>query len=404
MSAFLIRPLEAVFFGPPQGFNAGEAHRADSLFPPSPYSFQGMVRSQLLRAATPPLDLDDNTPASRALRAELVGEPDRLPVGWQLIGPLPARVRLRTDADSDRPEPVIEPWVPAPRLLLGPAPEVRRAAPITSTQPAIDDRGSAAMLLGRPGLATARTVDGWIGPKNLQFALTGRGAWHAASHHESLPPFVHRESRPGLALDAGGTARHGMLYFLETLRFEQRLGEPSGLLGWLVRPADASIPVTALTDGLGSAGRKQRPAAFMSAPALDPGFADALAGRHLPDRVAEDRRFWLITLTPVALPRPDQPIDRVGEGIRFETLAMLTGPTQTLGGYRYADASSRANRAYLPAGTCWLFRLQGGDPESRAEALARLHHAHRLGDPAEAAFGFGHTLAGLGPTPQEHAP
>lgn len=392
---FLVRPLEAVYFGPPQSFSAGEAHRADSAFPPSCFTFQGMVRSQLLRRVKPMLDLDDQRAAARAERAALVGGPDALPAGWQLTGPLPARVRTLPDGAA-----VTEPWVPTPRLLWVRDQHAARARIVNARHPAMNDLDGASELVGCPQFENAQPGVGWVDPVALAFALTGTGTWPAPGHAERLPPFVRREHRPGLALE-GDTARHGMLYFLGTLRFEQSAQAPSGLLGWLRGDWDEGIPETALASGLAGAGRKERPVAFIEPPALDPVFQDLLDGHHLPTAVDPDELFWLVTTTPVALDSPTAPVDALGDGVRFETVALLSGQSVTLGGYRYADARTRPNREYLAAGTCWLFRLTGGDAVSRAEALRRLNNCHRFGDPLEAAFGFGHTLVGLGPQEQE---
>ncbi|MEZ5584375.1 MAG: hypothetical protein R3F37_17915 [Candidatus Competibacteraceae bacterium] len=62
-----------------------------------------------------------------------------------------------------------------------------------------------------------------------------------------------------------------------------------------------------------------------------------------------------------------------------------------------ASGHSRPNRAYVPAGSAWWITLEGGDETRRAAALRLLNNAHVLGEPKEAAFGYGHTLVGLGP-------
>lgn len=395
-SRFLVRPLEAVYFGRPQSFFAGEAHHSQGQFPPSCHAFQGMVRSQLLRMARPALDLNDTSKGAKAERAALVGEPASLPADWQLAGPYPARL-LRDGEGQLRTEP----WFPVPRLLLAHARGVCRARPVASPQAALNDLGEST-LLGRPEWA-AKPLQGWIGPAELAYALTGRGAWPAEPAYQSdRPPFVHEEDRPGLARD-GATARHGMLYFLNTLRFHQAGGLPCGLLGWLRGGLAERIPADALEDSLGAAGRKEKPAEFMAAPAFVPAFADLLGGRHLPDAVGEGDRFWLITLTPVALADPARPLERLGE-VRIRTLGMLSGTPLTLGGYSLASKASRPNRRFLPAGTCWLFRLEGGDARSRAAVLRQLNDAHLLGDRNLAGFGFGHTLVGLGPQHEEIQP
>ena len=405
--SFLIRPLEAVYFGPPQSFNAGEAHHGGSDFPPSGYAFQGMVRSQLLRAATPKLNLDDNRRAARYERAALVGDSESLPNSWQITGPLPARVITASGNHGESHR--LEPWTATPRFLLGPAESPCRARLINQdadAHPAMTDLGQAARLLGRPDRPDAKPLGGWLSPGNLRYALTaGHPAgrpWESKGYTPHRPPFAHQEHRPGLALD-GDTARHGMLYFLNTLRMHDP-DSVAGFYGSLTGDWDERIPADALTATLGAAGRKERPAAFEPAPPLDTDFQYLLDGEHLPAEVRPNDCFWLVTLTPTALDNPADPLPHGVEGARVEALGMLSGPPSTIGGYRYADAATRPNRPYLPAGTCWLFRLHASDPKHGANALRRLNNAHPLGDPKEAAFGFGHTLVGLGyHADEEHA-
>lgn len=390
-TSFLIRPLEAIHFGRPRPFAAGEAHHASSEFPPSAYAFQGMVRSQLLRAARPAIDM--NSSANRALWAELVGDADALPEGWQLTGPWPAREMAGQDG------PYLEPWLPAPLFLLGGHQKAWRARAMgQNVHPALDDLGT--VLLGRPDQVQIKPVAGWIAPANLAFALTGQGQW-AAPAHGKLPPFVHREMRPGLALD-GDTARHGMLYFLDSLRCHDPLGRRVGFYGRLQGRLDPRLPDDALVATLGAAGRKERPAAFEAVPRLAPTLESLLRGDHLPDSVAdESSAFWLVSLSPVALQNPLRPVAGISGEVNVRVLGMLSAPPITLGGFRFAHGTSRPNRSYLPAGTCWLFRLEGGNAQSRGEVLRQLNHAHPLGDRAEAGFGFGYTLVGLGPQSEE---
>lgn len=391
-SRFLIRPLEAVYFGRPRPFSAGEAHHGSSEFPPSGYTFQGMVRSQLLRSAQPALDLD--SPASQPICHDLVGGPDALPKDWQLTGPWPARAVQVEGAEY------LEPWLPTPLFLLGKRGQRCRARPVPGDEhPALGDRDIT--LLGRPDLGLMKPLKGWVDSANLAFALAGKGDWHADGYRRHLPPFFHREQRPGLALD-GDTARHGMLYFLDGLRCHDPQGGRAGLYGRLQGSWDQRLPDKALAASLGGAGKRERPAAFEPALPWRPEFEDLLLGNHLPQQVDdESAQFWLVTLTPAAVKDAMKPLNLATGEVRFKVLGMLSDVPQTFGGFRFADATSRPNRAYLPAGTCWLFSLSGGNPQQRGQILRQLNHAHPLGDSTEARFGFGHTLVGLGPQTEE---
>lgn len=445
---FMVEPVEALTFGAPKSFAAGEAHRLRSAFPPSPRTFQGMVRSQLLRGADPPLDLDDWSHAAKLERAALVGGSDALPPGWQLDGPLPAQWVATAD---DPNATFVEPWVPAPHFLMRDGWRVVRVRPVVSSHPVLNDALTASragtaiagmpdgldvesshsdgphtiragheisgfsdprhhesfqVVLGRPDLPDIKRVDGWLSPEGLWFALTGEGdATHVLESRRRLPPFVRAEFRPGLAIDrdatqhAQGRARHGMLYFLESWRFAPR----SGLLGRLWAPLPARLRHAALRDNGGVAGRKGRLVQFCGVDSLHPVWERILDGKHLPTEIMDGARFWLMTLTPVFLERPDSPriVGATGEGIEIRILGALTGRPITLGGFDMTHARPRPNRAYVPAGSAWLIEIQGGTETQRRERLLALHDSHPLGPRDEAALGFGHTLVGLGPLPTE---
>lgn len=401
---FLVEPREAVTFGSPKSFSAGEAHRVSSIFPPSPRTFQGMVRSQLLRGASPPMDLDDWSRAARDERATLVGGPHTLPFGWQLTGPLPAQARPDT---SDRDKSVIQPWVPAPRYLLRDGSRILRTRPVISTHQVLSDRGVLPIVLGRPDLPDAEPESAWLSPEGLWFALTGQGGVMPVNEHyrKHLPPFVVNEPRSGLAIErssdhpAQGTARHGMLYFMDAWRF--RPG--TGLWGSLRAQLAPRLRRDALLDEGGMAGRKGRLIRFQAVDQFEKVWQDILDGKHIPMDIGENERFWLMTLTPVFIQTPESPKIRGAKSgeVSIEVLAALTDRPLTLGGFDMTRARPRPNRAYVPAGSAWLIEIRGGTSAQRRQHLLALHNAHPLGPAEEAVMGFGHTLVGLGPLPSE---
>ncbi|SER20110.1 CRISPR-associated protein Cmr3 [Solimonas aquatica] len=394
---FLVEPCEPVSFGPPKSASAGEAHRIGTQFPPSPQTFQGLVRSRLLHGAEPALDF--NGPRAKSEIAQLVGTPQELPRGWQLTGPFPAqRIRPSTnDADS---LPFIRPWLPTPQYILKAAAGALHAREVISTHAALSDLHSATPgpALGRPEAGAMEPRGGWIGPDNLRFALGGEGkySWNNGQWRADQPPFVSREHQPGLAIDRdSASAQHGMLYFVEALRFEY----DSGLFGQLRASLDDRLQAQALTQGAGQAGRKGRLVAFGPAEHLDPTWHSILRGEHLPQRVDDGACFWLVAITPALIDNPLQPEHHalLKDGMRLDFLAALTGRSFAVGGFELATGRPRDNRAYLPAGSAWLIRLHGGSAEGRRDALFNLHNRHALGPEREAAMGFGHCLVGIGP-------
>ena len=401
---FMIEPCESVTFGPPKSASAGESHRIFSMFPPSPLTFQGMVRTRLLYGADPPLDLESGRDKDKEIIARLVGAPDALPPGWQLRGPFPAR---RLVGEKAGEPDIVQPWLPTPCFLLRSGPAVVHARQVVSTHRGLcdlDGRLDDVILFGRPGLEGAELLGGWIGPANLRYALAGEGCtgWNDCQWATERPPFVTTEFQPGLAVDsATASARHGMLYFNQALRFARG----AGLYGHLDAPLDNRLREEALAQGAVQAGRKGRLAAFRAVARLDKDWAHVIEGKHLPSEVKEGDSFWLVAITPVQLDDPLQPtLPPAGGGVRVEIRAALTGRAISIGGYRLVDGKPRANRLYVPAGSAWLIEIRGGDQTTRVETLRALHDAHPLGPREEAAMGFGHTLVGRGPRTTKENP
>lgn len=393
MTEFWVRPMEPLFFGPPQSFVAGEAHRSRSQFPPTPMTFQGLVRARLLTGARPPLDLNDWSERARRERVELVGEPDSFPPSWQLEGPYPAE---RLDREGDGRRVCI--WFPAPRFLFRAAnaeqPPVRAkvvATPVGDKPAALDDLSLGAgdfLPVGAPADSTRGQLDGWLSSDNLQWALTGRGAWDPRGT-SSLPPFVKREPRPGVAIDRDkATARPGLLYFLEAVRFAPE----SGLAGWLEGDLHPRLNSACLTTGHAGAGRRRRPVAFEEVPGTDPAWRQLRSGGHLPQRLRDATRVWVVLLTPARIDDPLRPALPTSGAVRAKVRAALSGDAETIGGYRLAQADVRPNRVYVPAGSAWLVELSGGSDEDRARVVRQWNGSHPLGPPEEAAFGFGHVI------------
>ncbi|CAN95844.1 unnamed protein product [Sorangium cellulosum So ce56] len=414
---FLVRPVDWVAFGPPRPNTAGETHRRATELP-GPTTFQGIVRTALLAASGD--DFSDRSRAARDARDALVGGPDALPEGWQLKGP------FLTEIVETPHGPRARPWVTAPRFLMGTVREpscarLLRSPDVDGRPSALDDSSPDAppLLLGAPSLNSAkpRHLGGWLSPRGLRWALAGGkhlAEWRPVDHAPArdLPPFVRQQALAGLEIDAGtGTARDGMLFFADVLRFRDR----SGIAGWLSAPLPSRIPSDALTRGdLAACGWRSRPAVLEELPPVDLDFAHLLEGRHLPVEVPEDQGFFLVAATPVqckgdglsAAASVEEDLRRnarLPEGVEVRVLAALTGPPRVIGGLLAASKVPRPNRSYWEAGSSWFFVLRGGGAgasgaAARGEALRRLNDAHVLGDRGEASFGYGHTLVAVGPT------
>jgi len=128
-----------------------------------------------------------------------------------------------------------------------------------------------------------------------------------------------------------------------------------------------------------------------------------LDGDHLGDHqdsVDERTLFWLVALTPAPVKNPADPAPRLDAfpDVRFVCKATIADRPVAIGGFDMARGAPLDNRAMLPAGSSWLFRLEGGGSADRAAALRALNCGFLLGHRQEAAFGYGQTLVGLHPS------
>jgi hypothetical protein len=395
-TVFYVRPFDTGYFGPPAAQSAGETHFARSLFPPPPRAFQGLVRTRLLEAASPKLNLSDKSRDAQRAVAALVGEPEQLPAGWQIDGPFPV---------SEEGDKTLMPWLPAPQFLRRAA--LKAHAPLRAglIKHSEDDRAIGGVsgrtdaavdyLLGVSGVDDRGALGGWISGNNLLWALTDEGSW-SESGHAPLPAMARRELRTGLALQRGERrAMDHMLYSHEDVRFDGR----GGFLGKLTAHLPPGLSEQSLHQGFAPFGRANRLVEF--APAKPHrSWSRLTSGAHLPATPDESTRFWMMLLTPARVDKElfeesvVHPIVHPPSGeVRF--LGALLGAPLTLGGYSIAQHRARSNSRYLPAGSCWLFELTEKDPGRRGDILQALNGSHCLGRRDEAAMGFGQVLIGI---------
>ena len=376
---FLVDPLDTVWLRGGKPFLAGEDSADFMQFPPSPWTWQGLVRTRLLRAALSG-DLDAADP--RQVR-KLIGEPDALPSGWRLNGPFPAQ---GTPAG-------LEPWLPRPALLMesgkgadviGPMPEAATVGLLTSGWP-----GSGRWPRVR-NILDKQPKTGWISASNLARALTGRGTWQkVGSTSKELPPFVSREPRPGVQIDDDtAAASDHMLYVAEHLRF----APGCGLLGGFSGTVEAQE--AALRTGAGFIGRKSRLVSFQDPGPVLPVWEALLRGDHLRPSapVPDPLGVWVVLLTPAEVGEDPLPF-ALPASVTLELSLARAG--QPIGGFDRVGGGGRPVRGTIAAGSAWLFRVHGGTSEDRLQAARALQGLipHTLTDLER--LGFGQRLAAL---------
>ncbi len=400
--AFKILPQEPLYYGPPASLPAGDVHHGESQFPPPFSAWQGLIRTRLLEAAG--LDLQDSSGAARAERASLVGTPDALPENWCIHGPVPFR---ETSAGE------LEGWFPTPLWIHrakddadhGAPPRPLVAAPMKLPEPDLflSDLAWRPVPIGAPKAGRTSPLGGWLSTTDLLRVLKGGTpenlspeTWEKRKKHWDLPPFVHWETRPGLALDANtGTVREGMLYFVRTLRFSPG----TGLAGWLEGPLHPEIPGDALHGGTLTSGRKARPIEFAPLNRMAAAWKAIRGGDYLPKGVPDGFRCWLYLASAAHIPDPAHPpIASPDPDVRIDVRGALLHKPVWQGGFSIETGRVRPNLPFVPAGSAWLVHLSGGTEARRAGVLSRLHGSSPLVPASRAAFGEGRVYIGLIPT------
>jgi CRISPR-associated protein (Cas_Cmr3) len=366
MQGFTLRPFDVIWLRTGHPFVAGENSSDQVLFPPTHWTWQGMVRTALLDRQ-PDLNWSDQ----QRIKA-LVGPPESLPLGWRLRGPWPALQLPEVDGPW-------EPWLPWPAFLSGPDPELAGLAPLRSHELA-----GAGRLVGRDqdakllGWAQGRgAAQGWLSARNLLWALLGLGEWQeeGASRAEktrassgALPPFVAEEPRTGLELDIG--PRRGVDHMLYTATFH-RFAPGAGLWGGLV----GGPPLAgSLTQGATGLGRRGRQAGLEPGPLL-PGLSQLLEGRHLRKvaRSAEVQDLRLLLLSHALVPpQGGLPFD-LPPGVKVMAIQGREGPA--IGGLeQHSSGRSRPARSTWAAGSSFWLRIgpQWSRPDDRLGLLQQL--------------------------------
>jgi hypothetical protein len=366
---FLLCPLDTFWTRDGRPFSAGEASAAAALFPPTPWTWQGMVRTRLLTG-----ELKERlASASTAAVQALVGPPDALPAGWRLWGPLPAAPAQGAG------EPRIEPWAPWPAFLSPRAdgeharPWRDRARPREQWEGLRSSAQAGAAAELEPLDPRGKPAEGgWISASNLRWALLGLGDWDPTGAHApgpkraqgeaDLPPFVAAERRPGLAIEADGRAMDHMLYFAEHLRF----ADGAGLWGRL-DGANAGLS-SHLRAGRAALGRQGREGT-LSTPAEPTGWSALLAGEHLGPQAEGGAHLRVVLLSPAARSgdRDAWPFP-LPAGARLRGAALRRGPP--IGGFdvRGAGASRDSASTFGAGSSFWVDLSQLPTPGERAAA------------------------------------
>mgnify|MGYP005838269901 FL=1 len=350
MTAYFLEAEDVLFFRDGRPFNAGEDHHAVSRFPPPPSVIQGIFRSHYLVHQSIPLEKDK-------IR-EAVGDAENFN-GLRLSAPLLAR--REPDGRLTRFFPT-----PADACLTE---DGQRIQPRQVQEFRMHSHAAAGLqyLLVSPPQSEALKggLGGYLDESSFKaYFFDGQPV-----RTVQAAQLFERETRLGIQLEgARRSTQQGMLYEAEFIRPHEGVGIWVEVDGWSDFPAS----------GVMRAGGEGRALRYkMTEPPAFP-LAFAKAGDALPDA------FKVYFVSPAWFEEGWKPADW---GVFFdgqvELVTAAIGGYEVIGGYDLLEGRQKPSARWLPAGSVFYFRSQGG---------ARLKQAALTQRGAE--IGFGQVVIG----------
>jgi CRISPR-associated protein Cmr3 len=389
-----IEPSDVLLFRDGRPFSAGEGHRARSIFPPTPNTMQGVIRSKVLaeRCGRYQSYRDGCTQCpekSTCTIPEEIGKPDKQGRGnygaMQIRGaliaqrnlsslnvyfPIPADVVQVKDKDNPDAEP-----------------KLAYLQPLRSEQKpfGMNDLSHQLLTLWTSEVKPVEAVTGYWSQEEFKQYLLGE---HPT---EFIQPdkLYKRESRFGIEVDnRKQTVQEGRLYQTEFIRCQPDIGlyvEVEGIRQFSADPEAKS--------GLIAIGGENRAASYTEQ--LQPDWEDL--NKQLIENLKQSTGFKLYFATPTIfkngwLPEwiNENSLQGTHQGMTVTLVAAAIARYQTIGGWNVAYNRPKPTHRAIPAGSVYYFTTEA-NPE---QIIKTFHWQNLADDPLDAQIGFGLGLAG----------
>ncbi|HXH09566.1 MAG TPA: type III-B CRISPR module-associated protein Cmr3 [Alphaproteobacteria bacterium] len=321
-----IEPSDVLLFRDGRPFVAGEDHRAVSLFPPTPLTIQGAIRSRVLADK----GVSYAAYASGAVSVPEIGYADNY-----------GQVRLQGPFIARQEDRRIVRYFPLPAdVVLAGCPQPITLAPLPASDSSFES--SPPLSAGPSGLLWHRTIarlealNGWLSEVELGRYLKDK-PFKVTPEHE----LFERESRFHVGIDSRFKRPHqgdsgGHLFQVEFMRLRYGVGL------WL----DVS-GVQLRDEGLLQLGGDAKAAMYRKvddAPLLTPG--GTIQGK-----------FRLYFATPAYFANGWQPSDwgQFIRGGRVRLVAAALSRAQPIGGFDLARSQHKPMRRFVPSGSVFFF-------------------------------------------------
>jgi CRISPR-associated protein Cmr3 len=388
-----IEPSDVLLFRDGRPFSAGEGHRARSIFPPTPNTIQGVIRSKVLAERCGRyqeyrdgcLHCPEN---NNCTIPEEIGTPAHNHYGnLQIKGTLLAK-HEKSDLTAYFPVPTDIVQV---KKKNDPAPEsqLRYLSPLREKIPGINDLAYSLHSLWTTESTPIEAVQGFLTQQNLVNYLLGENPGNVVSSDK----LYERESRFGIEVDNNIQAvKEGKLYQTEFIRCKENIGlyiEFEGIKNLSANP-DSDI-------GLIGIGGENRVASYTNTIGIDwRDFKDKLMTQL---KGSDGFKIYLATPTIFDsehqqgwLPKWINPNTLSGEyeGIKLKLVSAAISGYQTIGGWDVAHNKPKPTRRAVMAGSVYYFQTEA-TPE---EILKAFHWQNLADEKSEAQIGYGLSLVG----------
>jgi CRISPR-associated protein Cmr3 len=387
-----IEPSDVLLFRDGRPFSAGEGHRARSIFPPTPNTIQGVIRSKILadRCGRYQQYRDgclDCSEQNNCTIPDEIGKPDKngrgnygkMNLKGALISkyheskltayfPIPADVVQVKDKDNPAAEPKLEYLQPL-RLQQNP--------------PGQNDLAHDLSLLWTSETKPVEAISDYFTHQELQKYLLGE----IPTDFMKTSKLYERESRFGIEVDnSKQIVQEGRLYQTEFIRCDKNIGLYVEIDGIQRLSDDPNSQLVAI-------GGENRVASYSEVNQIDWGDLQ----KQLISKLKVSAGFKLYLATPTVfkqgwLPEWIDSLNFIGNyhGIEVKLVATAIGRYQTIGGWDVAYNRPKPTNRAVSAGSVYYFTT-----DASPEDIFKVFHWQNFADDNDdARIGFGLGLIG----------
>ena len=393
-----IAPSDVLLFRDGRPFSAGEGHRARSIFPPTPNTIQGVIRSKVLAERCGRYQQYQNncsccSEITNCTIPDEIGRPAQN--GNGNYGKMELKGTLIAKYNSDN----LTLYFPIPQDVVQvkeknkndstTKPQLKLLQPLTEKIPGENDLDYPLLPLWNPEIQPVESIQGYFEHQDLINYLLGKNP----DKFTKPDDLFQRESRYGIEVDNSKQAvEEGKIYQTEFIRCYENIGLYLEIDGINYLSNDPEIE-----EGFVAIGGENKVASYSHISQINWGdFTEKLK-----NNLEKSDGFKIYLATPTIfnsdhkqgwLPEWINPENLSGEyqGISVKLISVALGNYQTIGGWDVAFNRPKPTRRTVPPGSVYYFKTN-----AKPQEIIDTFHWQNLADNSqEAQIGFGLSLVG----------